>query len=338
MKKCEIISAGHKLNVKNYIVKLLQPIFSILAGLFVGGIIIALMGENVIDTYITMFRGGFGSPYYFMSTLTRATPIIFCCLGVVVSWRAGLFNIGGEGQMIVGAITSVAVAVYLPIDGITGLLISLMAGIVAGGLYALLAAWLEARFGVLLLITTLLMNYIADYVTTYLLVYPMRNTEGDAIVVRSEAIPESMWIPRMNLVNGSTLHYGIVIALVLTAALIFINRKTVFGYESRISGLNPGFAEYGGIKQTKMMLMAMFISGALCALGGSIEVMGTKHAYYGGMITSTSFAWTGLMAALVADLNPVGTVICSIFLAGIQTGGAMLERSTNCLLYTSRCV
>lgn len=308
---------------------LAQPLLAVVFGLLVGAVVIALTGENIFVVYKAMFHGGFGTPFYFLATLTRATPIIFCALGASMAWRAGYYNIGGEGQLIVGGFCTAVSALYLPISGVLGLLVALFIGTVCGGLYALLAAWLNNKFNVVLVICTLMFNYIANYLAFYFVSFPLKDVTGDGLVAKTLQIDPSMWIPRLGWVKGSPFHYGFFIAVAVAALVLFITKKTVFGYESRMSGLNRNFAEYGGVKRTRTMYITMFLSGMLCAMGGAVEVLGLKHVYMHDMLTSPSYAWTGLMAALISGLNPIGIVVCSIFLAGIQTGGAALERTTN---------
>lgn len=318
-----------KLWLKSSISELGQPLFAIAAGMLIGAIIILAMGESIFEIYGAMFQGGFGTSFYFLATLTRAIPIILCGLGAAFAWRAGYINIGGEGQLIFGGFVTAVSALYLPFRGVIGAVIAIALGMLAGGLYALLAAWLDDRFGVILVISTLMFNYIANYITYYFVSFPLKDNTGDGLVAKTLTIDKSMWIPRLGIVKGSTFHYGFFLAILVMVIILFIIKKTTFGYESRMGGLNKCFAEYGGVKRTKVMFITMFCSGAICAFGGSIEVLGLKHVYMHDMLRSPSYAWTGLMAALIANLNPIGTVICAIFLAGIQTGGAAIERSTN---------
>ncbi|MFV0353031.1 MAG: ABC transporter permease, partial [Oscillospiraceae bacterium] len=273
---------------------LAQPLLAILAGLVIGGIIIAVTGENPFSVYKTMFTGGFGTVYYFLGTLTRSVPIILCGLGAAFAWRAGYINIGGEGQMIVGGFTSAVVALYLPFGGVLGILVVICAGMLAGGLYAWLAAWLQERFGVLLLISTLMFNYIAHYITYYFVAYPLKDNSVDGIVAKTAVLDQSFWLPRLNWAKGTTFNLGFFIALAVMLVVLFITRKTTFGYESRMGGLNPNFARYGGVKSKKVMYLTMLGSGMLCALGGTTEVLGVKHLYMHEMLKSPSYAWTGL--------------------------------------------
>lgn len=309
--------------------KLWQPLLAIIVGLLIGALVIMVVGENPIAVYAVMCKGGFGTLYYFLATLTRSVPIIMCGVGAAFAWRAGYINIGGEGQLIVGGFMATATALCLPVKGPLGVVIVIFSGMLFGGLYAFLASWLDKRFGVVLLISTLMFNYIAHYITFYFVAYPLKDNTVDGIVPKTVQLDKSLWLPRINWVTGTTFHAGFFIALFAVAAVIFITRKTIFGYESKMGGLNPNFARYGGVKQKKVMYLTMLGSGALCGLGGTLEVLGLKHLYMHEMLKSPSYAWTGLMAALIADLNPAGTVICSIFLAGLQTGGSALERNTS---------
>lgn len=308
--------------------KLWQPLLAIFVGLLIGAVVIVAIGENPLQIYAVMLKGGFGTLYYFLATLTRSIPIIMCGVGAAFAWRAGYINIGGEGQMIVGGFMATVTALYIPVKGPVGILIVILAGMLFGGLYALLASWLDKRFGVILLISTLMFNYIAHYITYYFVAYPLKDNTIDGIVAKTAQVDKSLWLKRFSFVTGTTFHTGFFIALLAVGILIFITRKTIFGYESRMVGLNPDFAQYGGVKSKKVMYLTMLGSGALCGLGGTLEVLGLKHLYMHGMLKSPSYAWTGLMAALIANLDPVGTVICAIFLAGLQTGGSALERNT----------
>ncbi len=317
-----------------------QPLLSILAGLFIGAVIIGIQTgsiSKIFEVYKVMFTGGFGipvqngarNPYYLLATLTRAVPIILCGLGAAFAWRAGYINIGGEGQLVVGGFMTAVAAIYLPFGSIVGIILAIAIGMVCGGLYAWIAAWLDDKFGVFVLITTLMLNYVANNMTAYFVAFPLKDNTGDGIVPKTHMIDSSLRLMRLNWVKGSTFNIGFFIMLVAAAVVMFVSFKTTFGYESRMSGLNKDFAEFGGVKRRKVMYITMVASGALCGLGGALEVLGVKYLYMDNMLKSPSYAWTGLMAALISNLNPVGTLLCSIFLAGLQTGGAAIERQSS---------
>ena len=214
--------------------------------------------------------------------------------------------------MVTGTIVAAIVALKLPGPSLLILLIAWIAGMVAGALYALIPAIIQRKFGASLIIISLMLNYVANNITSYLVTYPLKDNAGDAMAIQTPAFREGIRLFRF--FKGSTLN-------------IFFKKKTILGYESKMTGYNPHFAKYGGVKEKKVMLLTMALSGAIGAIAGCTYAFGVSGRFIDGMLTSTNFAWTGLMAALIADLNPVGILISSIFLSGLQIGGATLQRS-----------
>lgn len=304
-----------------------RPLLAVALGLLFGAVVILMAGENVLECYRIMFRGGFGSLYYFTTTLTRATPIIFCGLSVAVAWRSGIPSIGAEGQMICAGLSAAMVATLCPGSPLVRILAAFIAGCLAGALYSVLAAWLFRQFNADLIITTLMLNYIAHYVTYYLVEYKFKDTAAsDIAAVQTAQLDPSLRLPV--LIQSYSVHLGFVIALVLTAVLYWVLRYTVYGYQSRISGLNEQFAIYGGISSLKMLYSTMALSGAIAGLAAVCEVLGTKYRYVNDMFRSPGYAWVGIMVALLANNNPLGIVISSVFIAGITIGSQAVARST----------
>ncbi|MEK8128173.1 ABC transporter permease [Paenibacillus filicis] len=314
-------------NWKLYASAWLQPLLAVCIGLLGGAVAIMLIGGSVADTYVQMWKGAFGNTYYIMNTLTRATPLILVGLGVAVAFRAGFFNMGSEGQMILGALATALISLYLPAPPMVKLLAAILGGIAAGGMWSALAGWLDARFRMNLIITTLLLNYIAALFAGYLVAYPLKDTKGSAALAQTAMLDNSLWLPK--LFAGMTLHGGFIIAIVLAVLLTLFMRYTVAGYEIRMLGYNPLFAAYGGINRGKLMLAGMFASGGIAGLAGAVEVLGTQYRYVDGMITNPGYAWSGIMAALLAGAHPLGTVLAAVLLAALQTGGMGVERNTD---------
>lgn len=302
-----------------------QPLVATVFGLLVGAVVILACGQNPITVYIEMFDKSFFKSYYLFSTLTRATPIIICAMATGMAWRAGYINIGVEGQMVTGTFVATACALYIPGPPVAVALLSFIIGMVAGALYALLPAVLNWKFQVSMVITTLMLNYVANYIASYFVTYPMKDPSGDGLALQTLQLNEAMWLPRLS--STSTFNAGFLVAVAVMLVMVFITKKTVFGYESKMGGYNPSFARYGGTKQVKVMLITMALSGGIASLAGTVEVFGLKYRYADGMLSSTNYAWTGLMAALIADLNPVGMFFVAIFLSGLQTGGSAIQRS-----------
>jgi general nucleoside transport system permease protein len=314
----------HKL--KQLLNSLLQPMLAVVIGLLTGAVAISIVGESIAATYQEMWNGAFGNFYFLTATLARATPIMFVGLGVALAFRAGVFNLGAEGQMVLGAVSAALAALYVPGPGIIKLLSALLAGIIAGGLWSLLAGWMEAKFKVQLLISTLLLNYIAVLFAGYLVAEPFQDKSGSAALAQTPMLDQSVWLPK--LFAGMSVHTGFIFAVSGAVAMYLIFRFTSSGYEVKMLGYNPFFARYGGINKTKVMLFSMFFSGGLAGLAGTVEVLGTQYRYIDGALTLPGYAWTGLMATLLANSHPLGTAVTSILLAALQTGAMGMERNT----------
>ncbi|MBQ5797458.1 MAG: ABC transporter permease [Firmicutes bacterium] len=302
-----------------------QPLLATLFGLLIGAIVIVICGENPLTVYIELFQKSFIKPYYLMSTLVRSTPIIVCAMAVGISWRAGYINLGVEGQMVTGTLVATVVALFMPGPAPLVFCAAWIAGMVSGAAYALIPAVLTWKFNVSMVITTLMMNYIANAIASYFVTYPLKDTAGDGLALQTPEIAEALRLPRLS--ATSTFNAGFIVAILVVIFLVFITKKPVFGYESKMGGFNPSFAKYGGTKQVKVMLITMALAGAIAAIAGCTDVFGLKYRYADGMLSTTSYAWTGLQAALIAGLDPIGMFVVSIFLAGLQIGGNAIQRS-----------
>ena len=302
-----------------------QPLIAIVFGLLIGAIIIVACGESPLMVYAEMFQKSFIKPYYLFSTLVRSTPVIICAMAVGISWRAGYINLGVEGQMITGAFISTVVALFMPGPSFLVAIVAWVLGMAAGAAYALIPAILTWKFNVSMVITTLMMNYVASYITSYFVTYPLKDTAGDGLSIQTPEIAEALRLPRLS--STTTFNAGFIIAILVVILVLFISRKTIFGYESKMGGFNPTFAQYGGTKQVKVMMITMALAGAIACVAGNAEVFGLKYRYTDGMLSTTSYAWTGLQSALIAGLDPIGMTVVAIFLSGLQIGGSAIQRS-----------
>ncbi|NLC73108.1 MAG: ABC transporter permease [Ruminococcaceae bacterium] len=302
-----------------------QPFLAIFLGLIVGAIVILIVGHNPITVYITMFQKSFFTLHYLLQSLTRSVPILVCSLAIVASWRAGYINLGVEGQMTVGSFVGTLVAVYMPGPTFVVIIAAVLCGMMAGAAYSLFAAFIYDKFNVSIVISTLMMNYIATYITTYFITFSLRDTSS-VYAIQTKEIAMAMRLPRI--LPGKPFNLGFFIAIALVILLMFVVSKTKFGYESKMTGLNPVFAQYGGVKKTRVMYSTMALSGAIAACAGMLEIFGIKFRFVESMFTSTGYAWTGLMAALISGLHPIGAGFTSIFLAGMQVGGQNIQLST----------
>jgi len=315
---------------------MLQPLLAIIVGLIVGAIAIAIVGGDILETYKEMWKGAFGSFYFLTNTLSRATPIILIGLGVALAFRAGFFNMGSEGQMVLGALSAAVTAIYLPGPGWFKLIGAIVAAIISGGIWSAFAGWLDAKFRMNLLITTLLLNYIATLFAGYFVAYPLKDRSGSAAMAQTVMIDKSAWLPK--LFQGMSLHAGFILAIIGMIGLYLYMKYTVRGYEIRMLGANPLFASYGGVERSKLVLVSMFASGGFAGLAGAVEVLGTQYRYLEGALTTPGYAWSGIMATLLANSHPIGTAVAAILLAALQTGGMGMERNTDVPLEVSEII
>lgn len=302
-----------------------QTFFAIIVGFIIGGIVIYWSGFKPFEAIQRLLVGGFGSKYYLTTTLTRSIPIIFASLSAGMAWGSGYPSMGASGQMIFGALVASQVAIIPSEHPVFIVIAALICGAGAGMLYSFLAGWISERFKLYLLITTLMMNYIADNVASYLTHYMIKDPFGlDSSAIQTQKI-ESAILPR--LFEDYTLHWGFIISIAIVILLWFVNSRTVFGYRARMGGTNALFTEYGGVNSKKMMYGMLLLCGALAGLGGACEVLGNRFRYIDGMISSSGYVWSGIISSIIANYDPIGMFFSSIFLAGLITGGSAVERS-----------
>jgi general nucleoside transport system permease protein len=299
------------------------PFAAIVFTLVVCALLVAWAGVPVGSAYLLLLEGGFGSGFALSETLTRATPLIFTGLAVAVAFRAKLYNIGAEGQLYVGALAAVAVGgAGLPLP--PALLFPLMAAaaMVAGALLLLGPALLKTRFHVDEVVTTLLLNFIALLFVSMLLDGPMKDPAALGWP-QSVAIPAELELPR--LAARSRVHSGLLIALSLAVLVWIVDRFTAFGFEMRAVGANVRAAAFAGMPVQAVVAKTALFSGALAGLAGCIEVAG--RAGYVTLDMSPGYGYTGIVIAMLAQLNPLAVVAAAIFVAGILVGADSMSRA-----------
>lgn len=312
---------------KSMLKSLRTPLLSIVGGIVVGAIILVVAGFDPVEGYLALVEGAFGGRNYanLVSTMVHATPIIGLSVACSVAFKAGLFNIGVEGQMVLGAVTSAIVAIYSPFPLIVTGLLAVLAAVLVSGAYALVAAWMDIQFEIPIFISTLLLNYPATYFATYLANHPFRDVASG--VVQTFKVPEGLRIPVI--IPRSQFHAGILLIPVLVALAVFVFRYTKAGYNIRISGFNMSFLKYGGGKTKRLEYRLMFISGAIAGVIGVLEVFGIRHRYIPGMLTAPLYAWTAVTTAILAQSNPLGVFFAGFLMAAIQNGGSGMERASS---------
>lgn len=287
-----------------------------LAGFFL------LAGFNPVEALGAMLRGAAGNWYAFTSgTLLRAVPIGLIALGFALAYRAGAINIGGEGQFYLGAMAATVVGLnvgHLP--GLAAIPLVLLAAFIAGALWVLVPAWLRIRFGVLEVISTLLLNFVAESLVSWMVQGPLQESQG--IYPQSDPIAPSA---QLSLIPGTRLHTGIFLLLAVSSVLWFLFQRTRIGFQLKAAGLGPDAARIAGrIPVEKVTGLALLGSGALAGLAGGVEVAGVSHALYPSL--SPGYGFTAIAVALLARQSPPAIVVAAILFGGLEAGAAAMQR------------
>jgi simple sugar transport system permease protein len=287
-------------------------------------VLMELVTANFGEAVSGFLQGAFGGRRfaYLMATLSRATLISGMALSVMLSFRAGQYNIGGEGQLVAGGLVAALVAVLVPGPPLLVLVLAILAAIVAGAAWAILAGLLQLYVGVPLLVGSLLLNYPIRYIASYLVAHPYRDVESG--MVQSHLVPMGTWFAYF---PGTRLDIGILFVVVVTILAVVYSHTTVHGYQSRMNGLSPDFARTVGLPVNRLALETIAMSGAIAGLVGAIAVFGIHHRYIDGMLVQPLYAWTGIIAVLLVGMIPWLVPFSGLFFAAIQTGAAGMERS-----------
>jgi len=310
-------------------IRVLIPIVSVLIALLIASIIIIWVGEGsfmerlqfLVTAYSEMIKGAFGSVSAFMNTIIKMSPIILTGLAVGFVFRAGVFNIGAEGQMAMGALTASIFAVNasaLPM--VIAIPMTIIVGMLAGAVWAGIAGFLKAKTGAHEVITTIMLNWIAYNITNWAVAGPFNSGGGTP---KSPEIAESTKLPNVVSSQATFLSYGIFIAIAAAIIMYVILYRTSMGYEVKAVGFNPFASEYGGINVSKNIIITMAISGALAGLAGTLESIGLYYRFYGTLTSGKGF--DGISIALIGQNNPFGIIAASLLIGGLRTGSNQMQ-------------
>lgn len=303
--------------------QLLLPLASVLGALLIGGILMLLIGIDPFDAYSYLWTGIAGGTYQVGIVLVKATPLMLTGLGMGLALRCGVFNIGGEGQIYIGALAGTAVGIYF--QGLPPLLhvaLSILAGFMGGGLWAAIPGLLKARFQVNEVISTILLNYIGIYLVSYFTHGPMRdNPESAASLPHTAEVLESSRLPLIW--PGTRLHAGFLIAIAFVVLMYILIFHTPFGYKARAVGFNPDAASYAGMNVVGVIVLAMLISGGLAGIAGTSEILGVQRRLRDGF--SSGIGYTAIAIALLGRNNPFGIALASILFGALEVGIANME-------------
>jgi simple sugar transport system permease protein len=296
------------------------PIASVILALLVGALILWLSGANPFLAYSALFKGAFGNSAAIGRTLEKATPLILSGLALAFAFKAGLFNIGGQGQLLLGAIAAAAVGFMVKgLPFIIHMPLALLVGSLVGALYSAIAGALKTYTGAHEVITTIMLNYVAINLTDWLADGPWKD---EGIVARTPAILDTAVIP-----TWANIPLGFFFAVAAAVAIWYLIFRTTIGYEIRTVGLNPNAARYSGIKVARTIVLAMAISGFLAGMGGAIETQGVVGRYQPGFNVGLGF--DGITIALLAKNHPLGIIPAALLVGAMQAGASQMQFDAN---------
>lgn len=308
----------------------LLPVFATLAALLIGAVMLLFLRVNPIEAYAALWDGAFGSSNAFAETLVKATPLLLVALGICISFRGDVINIGGEGQMIVGAIFATWVGLtFTNLPGWLVIVLALLAGFLGGAVWGGIPGVLKAYFRVNEILSTVMMNAIAVQLMNYLLRGPMIDPSQAQLASKIPQTAALLDIFRLPRLVPTRLHLGALIAVILAILVYILLWRTTLGYRIRAVGQNPNAARYAGIKVQRYMVLALLLSGAFSGLAGATQVYGVNYR----MITDGSASgftgsagFNGIVAALFGQLHPVWSIPASILFGALLVGANKMQR------------
>lgn len=310
------------MNKKKFDIKsVANVLLPLVLALLVGTVIIVLMGENPAEAYAALIQGAFKGKLKLGTTLASFTPLLLTSTAFIIAAKAGAFNVGVEGEVLLGGIAAAYVGInwtFLPKPAL--IIACFAAAIVVSALWALIPAALKVYYNVSEVCTTILMNSVALYITNYLVSGPM-----SAGAANAQSHPVAA--PLTQIMKPSSLSTGIFISIAVTIFMIFVLNKTPLGLKIRMVGTNPENAEYAGINPKHVFMKAMMISGAIGGIAGCIEVLGV-HGYFLNNFAS-GLGNNGMLAALIANNNIITAPIISFFIAVLRSGAMGMQQATS---------
>ncbi len=279
----------------------------------------ALAGANPLDGFSALLRGALGGPRELSETLVQTSSLLFPSLAVAFAFRGGLFNIGAEGQLVMGGLAAGVTGAALSAPGLIAIPVILLAGAAGGAFWGAIAGSLRARFRSNEVIATLMLNIVAALLANYLVTGPLHN--GSVEGAETAQLPVSSWLPA--LVPGTRLSISLLLGLVLAGVLAYVFSRTVFGYELRAAGAAPAAALRAGIDLRRTALVAMSLSGAMAGLGGATIVAGVLHRF--NVELSPGYGFIAIAVALVGGLDPLRIVVAAFAFGILQSGSLTMQ-------------
>jgi simple sugar transport system permease protein len=330
-------TVGEGFDVGNLLRGLLVPLLAVFTAVIIGGILVLLAGLDPFKAYQSLFLGAVGTDGAFTRSLVKMTPLILSGLAVAFAFKGGLFNIGAQGQLVVGALCSAWAGFAL--TGLPPLLhvpIALLAGCVGGMLWAMIPGLLKAYTGAHEVIVTIMLNYVAALLLEWAVSAAKTDTPagplagcktiGSCALAKTPPILPSAYLPVLYTPGGNiadTLHLGVLIAIVAALLVWVLLYKTTFGFEIRMIGLNPNASRYAGVKVARMTVITMMLSGFLAGMAGAIQTQGVNHDFQINQSQTTGF--DSIAVALLASSSPIGIIPSAFLFGAMNTGASQMQ-------------
>lgn len=329
------------------VVKILKkPVTStfiaIFFGFIVAAIVLGIAGYNPAQAFAVLFKGIFSKPKYISNTIIKSTPIILTGLSVGFAFKTGLFNIGAEGQYIVGTIAATVVGIKLNLPAIIQIPVVILAGVIAGALYGGIVGVLKAKFGIHEVITSIMLNWIALYLSNFVVglnAFHQPNSTGTYMIKKSgfttilenwknsdsgmEVLSKHKWLSEIML--KTDVNIGIIIAIIAAIVIWILLYKSSKGFELRAVGSNKYAAEFAGINVNRNIIQAMVIAGAISGLAGALAITGVAPHKISTMAAFENNGFNGMSVALIAGSSPIGCIFSGLLFGGLLYGGQAIQ-------------
>lgn len=307
-------------NIRSVMNYLIGVILALILAFFILSILLLWQGFNPFNVVVELFKGAFGGIQNFAASLVLATPLILGGLGIAISFRCGIFNIGGEGQIYLGALAGTMVGVYFGhLPAYLLIPLCLLASVIAGGLWALIPGYLKIKKGFNEVITSVLLNYVGVNFVNYTLASFFK----DHSKLNHQSLPIGEGARLTKLVPGSELNTSFIIALFLSLLVYLVFYKTDWGFKLRMVGLNSEAARTSGVNISKYLLLAIIASGAFIGIAGSAQVMGYEYVLMQNFSPNTGY--DVIAVALMGNLHPFGVVVAAIFMGALRNGTTVMQ-------------
>lgn len=322
--------------------QLSSTVIAILCGFIVVAIILGFTGYNPFEAFGILFKGIFSKPKYMSQVIIKATPIILTGISVAFAFKVGLFNIGAEGQYIMGTIAATVVGIMFDLPPVLQIPVVVLSGMFAGAIYGSIVGLLKARYGIHEVITSIMLNWIAFYLGNFvvnterfhqpdstgtyiinssgytMLLYNWKRSEGGKAFLMEHPV-------LMDILLKTDVNFGIIIAIIVAIVVAILLKRTTKGYELRSVGFNKEAAEFAGIDVKKNILHAMLIAGAIAGLAGALTITGMAPHKISTMGTFENYGFNGMSVALIAGSSPIGCIFAGLLFAGLLYGGGSLQ-------------